>query len=508
MTETIGQQLKQARQAKNLTIQKVVQATHIRANQIVAIEADDFEALPSPVQARAYLRLYTEFLGLSIEELITHQRGNPGGSIGSPDDRKEDKTEISPTLSELGEESIKDESQEVKIPLKLLPKFTDRLRAGITKIIARPRMPSPMEPEETSDLIVSIEINNEEESPLPEEISVQPPEILPSQHIFSTIGKTLRERRESLSLTLDEIERHIHVRNHYLEALEAGAFSQLPSSVQARGMLNNYAHFLDLDVDALLLTFADGLQIQRLERQPVLEASLQKPALKGKGKNSQLIKYKIPTTIRRYFSVDVFVGGGLVVLLLTFAIWGTGHILNLQAESSPQPTVPPISNILVSTLMEETISPTLTTAGNEGNIIIPAADETLAMTLPAAGTGAIQVVIVANDQAWVRVTVDSKVVFEGRVSAGSAYPFDGNTQIEVLTGNGSAISILYNQNNLGPMGNIGEVVDRIYTANAILNPTATFTPTPTITQTPTVTRRPTLTLRPTLTPRPSSTPVK
>ena len=50
----------------------------------------------------------------------------------------------------------------------------------------------------------------------------------------------------------------------YLQALEAGEFDHLPSSVQARGMLNNYAHFLDLDVDALLLTFAEGLQTQRL----------------------------------------------------------------------------------------------------------------------------------------------------------------------------------------------------------------------------------------------------
>ncbi len=74
MAETIGKQLKQAREAKNLTIQKVVQATHIRAHQIEAIEADDFEILPSPVQARAFLRLYAEFLGLSLDEIIAHQR--------------------------------------------------------------------------------------------------------------------------------------------------------------------------------------------------------------------------------------------------------------------------------------------------------------------------------------------------------------------------------------------------------------------------------------------------
>ncbi len=67
---------------------------------------------------------------------------------------------------------------------------------------------------------------------------------------------------------MDEIEQHTHVRKHYLQALELGDFDHLPSSVQTRGMLNNYARFLDMDVDAILLQFAEGLQAQRLERQP------------------------------------------------------------------------------------------------------------------------------------------------------------------------------------------------------------------------------------------------
>ena len=85
--------------------------------------------------------------------------------------------------------------------------------------------------------------------------------------------------------------------------------------------------------------------------------------------------------------------------------------------------------------------------------------------------------------------VDGKIQFDGRIPNGTAYSFSGNTQIEVLTGNGAGISILFNQGNLGPMGRFGEVVDRIYTANAILNPTATNTPTPTITPTLTITPR-------------------
>jgi hypothetical protein len=271
--------------------------------------------------------------------------------------------------------------------------------------------------------------------------------------------------------------------------------------------LNNYARFLDLDVDALLLTFAEGLQTQRLERQPRQDETPRKPGSNSPFKTGQPFKIKIPAIIQRYFSVDIFVGGGLVLFLLVFAIWGTSRILNLRAGSTPQPTAPSILNILVSTPEEatSTSAPIETTNGGV-SLVSPVAGETLVLTIPALDHGPVQVVLVALEQAWVRVTVDGIIQFEGRVTAGTAYSYDGNTQIEVLTGNGRAISILYNQNDLGPMGNTGEVVDHIYTANAILNPTPTFTLTPTITKTSTVTLRPTLTLRPSITPRPSATP--
>ncbi len=132
----------------------------------------------------------------------------------------------------------------------------------------------------------------------------------------------------------------------------------------------------------------------------------------------------------------------------------------------------------------------------------------MVVNIPASGPGVVHVVVVALQSAWVQVVVDGKGQFQGRITPGTAYPYDGNSQIEVLTGNGAAVSILYNESNLGPMGALGEVVDHIYTADAILNPTATFTPSPTITPIPTITLRPSATLRPSSTPRFSPTPTK
>jgi cytoskeletal protein RodZ len=333
------------------------------------------------------------------------------------------------------------------------------------------------------------------------EEAAQPKEPGASQVIFTTIGDSLRQRRETLSLTFDEIERNTHVRTHYLKALECGDFDHLPSSVQARGMLNNYAHFLDMDVDRLLLQFAEGLQALRVERQPKpVEASL-------KTASRTPFKIALPPALRRYLSMDILVGGGLVVLLLAFAIWGTSRILGLQSASTPQPTAPSISDMLRSTPegTAETPSPTSETGSDALPLL---ATETLVITIPAKGPGVVSVVVVALESAWVRVVVDQAIKFEGRIIPGTAYSYDGNSQIEVLTGNGAAVDILYNQSDLGPMGALGEVVNHIYTVDAILNPTATFTPSPTITPIPSNTVRPSPTLRPSLTPRRSSTPTQ
>lgn len=512
MTETIGQQLKHAREAKNLSIEKVVLATRIRAYQIEAIEADDFESMPSPVQARAFLRLYAEFLGLSLDDIIAHQRSVMGETGIATSDSATALKEQELTSPVTVKETSPVDTQRASGKLK---KFINRIKKVITRSGDKPATSEPEEESNPSEPIKADEKNTptepvktgSEEPDLPlEEDHASETDILPSQVIFTAIGKTLRQRRESLSLTLDEIEKNTHVRKHYLQELEAGEFGKLPSSVQARGMVNNYAHFLNLDIDAVLLSFAEGLQARRLERQPKPEETSQKPASKKSFTINLPFKIQIPPTVRRYLSVDIFVGGGLVLLLLTFATWGTSRIVDLRAGSTAQPTAPSISNILVSTGEAATETPTPTATGN-GNITpIPVEEETLVMTLPAAGHGPVQIIVIASEQAYLRVSVDGKVEFEGRVTAGAAYPFDGNTQIEVLTGNGRAISIMYNQNNMGPMGNYGEVVDRIYTANAILIPTATNTPTPSITPTPTITLKPSATLRPSSTPRISPTP--
>src|SRR5512142_162197 len=71
---SIGQRLKEAREEQRLTIEKAFEATRIRVQYLQALEADDLSVMPSPVQARGYLRNYAEYLGLDVVKLLNELR--------------------------------------------------------------------------------------------------------------------------------------------------------------------------------------------------------------------------------------------------------------------------------------------------------------------------------------------------------------------------------------------------------------------------------------------------
>jgi cytoskeletal protein RodZ len=71
MPESIGQRLRQAREARRLTIEKAAEATRLRPQYLQALEKDDYSVMSSAAQGRGFLRLYSEFLGLNLDEILS-----------------------------------------------------------------------------------------------------------------------------------------------------------------------------------------------------------------------------------------------------------------------------------------------------------------------------------------------------------------------------------------------------------------------------------------------------
>lgn len=286
-----------------------------------------------------------------------------------------------------------------------------------------------------------------------------------------TIGETLRESRERLGLTLEEAERATRIRAHHLQALEREAWDSLPSPVQARGFLHNYADFLGLDPNAILLRYVDVLQQRRAAPAPAAISAAMKP-------NAEVV-VRGP----RRLSSDLVIASLVVLAVIVVLGWGVQRVAagyrerTLADAAGPSPTA----------TVEPTAVPTepLLEVLAQGAAALPVEPTpTLAPPPILARIGRVTVQLVIERRAWLRVLVDGAEQYAGRAAAGEILEFQGQSTIEVVTGNGGGVRAFYQGDDTGLLGDFDEAVLRIWSAAGLITPTPTATPAVTATPTP------------------------
>lgn len=70
----LGAALAAARNAKNMSVQAVSDTLRLSLKQIIALESDDFSALPQPMATRGFIRNYARLLELDAEPLLDSYR--------------------------------------------------------------------------------------------------------------------------------------------------------------------------------------------------------------------------------------------------------------------------------------------------------------------------------------------------------------------------------------------------------------------------------------------------
>jgi cytoskeleton protein RodZ len=450
---SIGEQLRKIRESKHQSLEQAAQATHIRLKYLQALENDDYLSLPSDVQGKGFLRLYADFLGLPVLPLLDQWNNRFTPAVKTQDSNASQQTND-------GNDTTSDTSGSIK-------------------------------PKPQIDLHDQNETNISQSTPQKAPEIEQPVVIQETKAglIFEEIGQKIRDQRENLGLSLSDVERHTHIRSHYLQRIEEGRIDLLPSSVQGRGMVSSYARFLEMETESILLRFAEGLQAERMQKL----AEQQKPQ---EEKPKKITKRMPPW--RMLLTPDVLVGGGVVVLFLALSIWGISRISSVKKENS-QPTAPSISQILLNssdemgtttaTFQSEFVSPDMEFNGTP--VAQSGGSEILATaTFPVIDNAPLQIYIIAHQRAWMRIISDGKEVYRGRVVPGNAYPFSGNEQVELLTGNAAALQVYFNQTDLGILGVVGQAMGLNFTKNGMQTPTPIFTATATQTIAPTMTLQP------------------
>jgi cytoskeleton protein RodZ len=113
------------------------------------------------------------------------------------------------------------------------------------------------------------------------------------------VGGMLRDARMAKKQELSVIGKEIHLPIAYLQALEAGDWSQLPADVYARGYVKKYAEYLGYD---------PAVMIAKLHPAPPVADPIRTPVLHPHRKNINIQPFLLLLAL-------VFAGIGLVALL-------------------------------------------------------------------------------------------------------------------------------------------------------------------------------------------------
>jgi cytoskeletal protein RodZ len=472
MQPTVGQQIRQARIEHHLSIEQVAQATHIKINHLQALEEDALTNMASLAQARGFVRLVAGVVGIEAKPLLDlweagYFRQEP--EQPEPVEEEEPEEELEPIYVE----------EEPAIDTSTIKGKLEAAVAFIKKFVKhKPKLPEGPSPAQNLQLAEA-----------------------EFAYTCREIGSQLQKQREMLSLAPDEIELHTHLKTRYIKALEEGRMDDLPSPVQGRGMLSNYAAFLNLDSNSILDNYGKALQIRR-EAIAAVEQAPAKHSLSITPTDSTNASSPI---MRRLLTPDLVIGASLILMMSAFIVWGVIKVIT-DSTLAASSNAPSISEVLL-----ETATPTLETAFTEAvtdtsagqmsqaTNAMPGTD--LTITPPAESNARLQLYIIAVESSFVRVRTDGSQVFNERVVPGNAYTFTANSTIELAAGNAAALRVVFNQQDLGLFGGVGESVTMMFTEVGAVTPTPAVSPTATRTPQPTLTLQPTATVQtPSVTP--------
>ncbi len=273
------------------------------------------------------------------------------------------------------------------------------------------------------------------------------------------IGPVLEKARKEKGLTLEEVEQATKIRKRYLAGLEREDYGVLPDAVYVQGFLKTYANYLGLDGEELSRELKDQRRPRRergiaygVPKTSEFDRPLLNPGELAKTRNRRTVSGSTILTL-------------IVALLALAAIVGSLYYVGRGVQTS-NPNPSPSS--------EER-------AGNEAdNGSKPQADREEAPA-PSAGEEAegdkakdnaagesqpdsLRVeVSVEGSPSWLSILADGNLAYEQIAQPGFSQTFEAQREISIKTGNAGAVGVRVNGQDLGKLGESGEVLTKNWT---------------------------------------------
>jgi len=258
-----------------------------------------------------------------------------------------------------------------------------------------------------------------------------------------------------------------------VKALEEERYDDLPNPVYVRGFLRNYATYLGLDPQDVLDLYSPPEVAAPVEPRLLAEPLVTSPWLRPARLGAALV---------------------VIVALIAVGLWWsrTNRTYNLSAtvdvlrarlssvmgtrlSTTPIPTTT-ASAVPVTEGRVRTPTPSLSPTETPVRLTSPTATST-----PAVG---IALAVVVSDTSWVEVISDGDHIFAKLMNPGETGRWTGREQLALIIGNGGGVVVTLNDERIGVLGQVGEVVSREWLRDGaeiieqVPTPVMTFTPVP------------------------------
>lgn len=268
------------------------------------------------------------------------------------------------------------------------------------------------------------------------------------------IGPSLRQARERLALSVEDVASHLRLSPRQIHALESDEFSALPEATITRGFIRNYARLLEIPAEPLLETYraytpagepkaisiqSANILISGGDKRPWLAyivASLVIAALLG----AWLLYFEYPRSAPEQQAQPAPVSEtedpSLVSEPLPIAALPAAE---RTAEPAPSPVAMP----------EQVTTPSAQPAA--AGTVAPAAEP--AASASAAAAGVARLTMRFSEQTWISVLDrDNKEIVNKNKPAGSDEVIEAAPPLKLVIGNAAATTLSFNGKpvDLGP----------------------------------------------------------
>ena len=260
------------------------------------------------------------------------------------------------------------------------------------------------------------------------------------------IGRVLERARKDRGLSLEEAERATKIRKRYLEGLERDDYTVLPDAVYAQGFLKTYANFLGLDGARLS-------QELRTRRKPRRERGLHYRAPRSQFERPIINPGGVSGTEKRRVSrstVLTVIVAALVLAALVGALYFVG--LNVRASAVDEGEAAAQNGDALSGGRPAQEADDAGGGSGDGASGEEVSADKLTVGVEVEGT-----------PAWIRVRSDSETVFEEIAQPGFSQTFEAERVVGIKAGDAGAVSVEVNGQDVGTLGDPGEVLGRSYT---------------------------------------------